>query len=496
MRKLLILALAMFLLLPACGGGMTIKSDSQAASYSQQYKKIVLYNGTIYKNGKKFGKYEVTNTDGVDELVTYKKMDGTVVATMELKGVSPETAVLNLSDGIAVTLKMREMEIDVNAEDGAIYLIKEMILTEPKEIITKNTVNNVEEQERLKAEHKEANTNLEIKNNDVKTNVTVTGNQVGNIDLRYGFKVGQKLHYKSIENTTIKIAMDMGVSGMDMGAMPLGKQMGGMTAKFMTETDFNLNIISINADKTANFETIINSFKVYSMPNKKLVASDYGMKGLKAKGIITNKGVVTFLEDIYIIKAKNGETLLVSGKASNKNGKLSTSASAQAGGEKVNVQATFDPKTGKLTGSSKVTKVKVKKPAKKVVKVTKEDNKIDILPKKIMGLFLLPENKISLGQKVTFSAPMMKVIFNATQGGKPDCLKLHSNFMTDKNNIPAGMDKEMMAMQPNMNAKIDARFNYKKGRLKSIEGVINTNLSVQGMKMDVHSEIKMKKQDK
>ncbi len=501
MRKLLILALAMLLLLPACGGGIGIKSDSEAAAYSQQYKKIVLFNGTIYKNGDKYGLYEVTK-DGVDELITYKKLDGTIVATMELKGVSPETATLKLASGSAVPLRMREMEIDVNKDDGAIYLIKEMILVKevkPVKVqnnVSSNEVNTKDEMVRVKAEHKEASTNLNVKADDVKTDVTVTGKKEGDIDLKYGFKKGQKIHYKSVENTTMKVSMDMGMPGMDMGAMPMGQKMGGMTVKVMTETDFNLNIISVNPDGSANFETVINSFRVYSMPEKKLVASDYGMKGLKAKGVITNKGVVTFLKDIYIIKTQKGETLLVSGKGSVKNGKVSTSASAQAGDEKVEIQATYNPKTGKLTSSAKVTKVKVKKPKKKLVKITKEDNKIDILPRRIMGLFLLPENKIALGQKVTFSAPMMKVVFNATQGGKPACLKLHSNFMTDKNNAPAGMDKEMMNMQPDMNAKIDAKFNYKKGCLKSIEGVINTNLSVQGMKMDVHSEIKMEKQDK
>ncbi len=54
----------------------------------------------------------------------------------------------------------------------------------------------------------------------------------------------------------------------------------------------------------------------------------------------------------------------------------------------------------------------------------------------------------------------------------------------------------MMAMQPRMDVKINAKFNYKKGGLRTIEGVINTNLSVQGMKMDVYSEIKMEKQSK
>jgi hypothetical protein len=113
-----------------------------------------------------------------------------------------------------------------------------------------------------------------------------------------------------------------------------------------------------------------------------------------------------------------------------------------------------------------------------------------------MNLFLLPENKIALGIKTTFSAPIMKVIINAKRGKKKECLKLHSNFMTDKTNQAKGMDKEIIAMQPNMNARVDAKFNIKKGYLKSIEGVINTNLSVQGMKMDIHSEIIMKKQDK
>jgi hypothetical protein len=470
---------------------MMIKSDAEAAAYSQQYSKIVLFNGVIYKNGDKYGKYEVTNTDPTDKIITYKTMNDAVVATMELKGVSPERAVLNLESGEATTLKMREMEIEVTEEDGAIYLIKEMILVKSEAVESDMEKDNVSSIEEVKADHKEATEEMnEVKTDDLAT-VKVTGNSEGNLDLRYGFKKGQKLHYKSVENTSIKVSMDSGMGGMDMG-MPMGDM--GMTAKFMIETDFNLNIISVNSDKSANFETVINSFKVYSMPGKKLMASDAGMKGLKVKGLITDKGVVTFLNDLYIVKTKNGETILVSAKASNKDGKLSASGTAEVDGEKVEVQATFNPKTGQLTSSTKITKVK--KPAKKEIKITKEDNKIEVLPKQIMQLFLLPENKISLGQTVNFSAPMLSVKFNADKGGNADCIKLTSSFKTDTTNLPEGMDKEMMAMQPNMDAKVNAKFNTKKGCLKAIDGIINTNLNMQGIKMSVHSEIKMEKQEK
>jgi len=491
MRRILLLALlSLFFILPACGGGAMYKDASQASAYSQKYNKLVLFEGVIYKNGKEYGKYEVTNTDPTDKMITYKKMDNTVVATMELKGVSPEKAILNLSDGIATELKMREMEIEVTEEDGALYLIKEMILTGSEVKTENNTESNKEAVTELKADHKEATGNLNSNTAPASgATIKVSGQSEGNIDLRYGFKSGAKLHYKSIENVTINISMGGGMANMGMPAMNMG-----MNSKFMIETDFNLNIISVNADKSANFETVINSFKVYSMPDKKLMASDAGMKGLKVKGIITDKGKVTFLEDLYLVKTKNGETLLVSGKADNKNGKLNTSASAQAGGEKVDIQASFDPKTGKLTASTKITKVK--KPAKKEIVIKKDDSKIEILPKKIMELFLLPENKISLGQKAEFSAPMMKVDFIAIQGGKPDCAKLESNFKTDKSNKMEGMDDEMLKMYPVIDAKINSKFNMKKGCLKAINGTITTTVNMQGMKMKVVSEIDMQKQDK
>jgi len=231
----------------------------------------------------------------------------------------------------------------------------------------------------------------------------------------------------------------------------------------------------------------IKNFKVYAMPNKVLIASDAGMKNLKARGVITDKGEVRFTEDLFLVKTKEGETILVANKVDNKNGKLVTSSSVEMDGEKVELKASFDPRTGEMTADFVTTKVKK---AKKVT-LKKDDSKIDILPKRLMDLFLLPQNKVAFGQKIEFTAPMMKVELTATEAKIADDVKLSSSFNTDKTNKIEGMDKEMMDAYPTMTANVDAVFNTNEGVLKSITADISTKISMAGMNIDITSDIKM-----
>ncbi len=484
-RKLfIVVTLALTIILGACTAPKMIQSQEEAKNLS--INKLVMYQGIIYKDGFEYGKFSEIKTDVLDELITYQKSDGTEVATLTLKGVSPETGELILSTGKRVILNKREMEIDVTKDDGALYLIKHMYLSKKA-----NVVNN----EVLESNSFDSNINFELKNKethgkiekkkDYKLNTKVVVNKIkGDLDLRYIFKAGNSYNYHSVENSSMMISMSA-IEGMGdlMGSA------GGAEHKMMTDTHFTLKIVSVNNDGSANFEMVINSFKSYLMPSKQLIASDAGMKGLKAKGIITPKGEVTFLEDVYIVITKKDERFLVKSKVS-ANG---VSATSQNGDEEVKVEASFDPKTGALTASVNHRKVK-RKPSVKVIKVTQEDNKIDILPKQLMKLFLLPKEKVAVGQKVTFKTPGLKSDFLVVSKDN-NLLKLKSNFKTDMKEMTNNMDPEMsndMQMNMKMNADVNYDFDIQNGVLEMVEGVINTTMKGNGMDMKLKSTITMK----
>lgn len=478
---------------------MQIKNHTEAMELSAKGK-LIMYEGVIYKDGLAYGKYTVTEPEIQHVIVTYKQMDGSDVANLILDGVAPEKAPLKLIDGKEITLNKREYEIEVTEKDGAIYLIENLILKKseqkkvektekkessgPKEVSLNDYNKNVDEQMKdNKTETAEFKTETKVEVKETKG----TGDY---FDLFYKFNKGDVLKYKSVENTTIKMSMGKieGMDGMpDMAGM--GNVMGGgdISQTFLSESDFSINITSVNEDKSANFEMNISSFKVYLMPNKTLIASDSNIntKDLKVKGKITNKGDVIFEEDVYILKTKDDKSVLVYAKLQ----KDGASAKVQAGDEEVSVYANFDPKTGKASAGV-MTNKKEKKAKTETVKVTQEDTRVDILPKEFMQLFRLPDEKLQANKKISVKMPLFKMNLtidkyeNNIANGKME-YSADSDYLKQQ-----GFGEIEISMMPEMNGNVDISFDNEKGVLKSIKGKSKSSMNA-GMKIDIETEVEI-----
>lgn len=462
---------------------MQIKNHTEAMELSAKGK-LIMYEGVIYKDGLAYGKYTVTEPEIQHVIVTYKQMDGSDVANLILDGVAPEKAPLKLVDGKEITLNKREYEIEVTEKDGAIYLIENLILKKseqkkvektessgPKEVSLNDYNKNVDEQMKdNKTETAEFKTETKVEVKESKG----TGDY---FDLFYKFNKGDVLKYKSIENTTIKMSMGK-MEGMDGG---------DISQTFLSESDFSINITSVNEDKSANFEMNISLFKVYLMPNKTLIASDSNIntKDLKVKGKITNKGDVIFEEDVYILKTKDDKSVLVYAKLQ----KDGASAKVQAGDEEVSVYANFDPKTGKASAGV-MTNKKEKKAKTETVKVTQEDTRVDILPKEFMQLFRLPDEKLQANKKISVKMPLFKMNLtidkyeNNIANGKME-YSADSDYLKQQ-----GFGEIEISMMPEMNGNVDISFDNEKGVLKSIKGKSKSSMNA-GMKIDIETEVEI-----
>lgn len=354
------------------------------------------------------------------------------------------------------------------------------------------------------------------KNNSPKVNpaksvsVTATAPKGAAVDLKYKFKKGAKYRYKVTDNSSISIKIG-GMPGMDgmpgmgnMGGMGMpGMNAGGMDQKFRTESDFTMKIVKVHGDGSADFITTVNSFNAFMLPSNQLMASAKGIKksALRVKGKITAKGQVTFLEDVYLIVTENNETLLVSQSAKiNKDGSATTSQTARAGDEEVTLKASFDPKTGRV--SAKVTTKKIKKVKRvKKVKVTQKDKRVDILPKQFMTMLELPAGKMAPGSNVTVKMPMTQadLLLISYKNGIAEVettLKTGGDVSKDQSDA-AGMGMAQMGeaqgMMPKISGKIKARFDQKRGVLKSVSGKITTSIKA-GVEMKTSSDVMMKLQ--
>lgn len=162
------------------------------------------------------------------------------------------------------------------------------------------------------------------------------------IELNYNWKFGQTYRFKT--NSVDKISM----SAMGMK----------MQDTFTLTSTFAIHIDNVQANGTAEGVIAVEAFKVTNKAGK-VMGSLSGLPKSALRNLIEidRKGNFKFKEIIYMVVDEKGDNMLVSAKVGPKGG----SASAQMGDEKVTVHASFDPKTGKLSGGYSVEKIK--KPA-------------------------------------------------------------------------------------------------------------------------------------
>lgn len=198
-----------------------------------------------------------------------------------------------------------------------------------------------------------------------------------------------ELRYRWTAGTTYRFAAD----SHDVVTM---SGVGLNTAMDMnTNSVFSLKIDKVKPNGTAQGTLSVESFEVKDDSGRVLA----GLAGLPKDAIknlveIDAKGNFTFKEIVYLVVDEEGQNLLVSGSA----GPSSVNASAQAGDEKVSVYASFDPKTGRLSGGYTVEKIAKEKKRKKVA-VAQDKPKVDVLPTQFLELLKLPDGDVTAANK-------------------------------------------------------------------------------------------------
>ena len=213
-------------------------------------------------------------------------------------------------------------------------------------------------------------------------------------ELAYKWKSGSTYRFST---TAVD---DISMSGLGMSIQD----------QFTTNSDFAIQIDSVQANGTAEGVVYVESFRVVNKAGHVMASlSDIPKEGLQSLVEIDRKGNFTFKEIIYMVITEKGENLLVSAKVGPNGG----SASAQANGEKMTLHAQFDPNTGKMSAGYTIEKIKQPPAKKKKVAVKQDSSKVDILPGKFLEMLKLPEGNIIPGERFSLKAGNMTVTTEA-----------------------------------------------------------------------------------
>jgi hypothetical protein len=227
---------------------------------------------------------------------------------------------------------------------------------------------------------------------------------------------------------------------------------------------------------------------------------------VKSEVKVDRKGNFTFLRKLQLVTTPTSNALVYANV--NENG---GSAGAEVDGEKVEVYAEFDPKTGKMKAGYSATTIS--KPKKIEVKEDEQSDEIDIIPYDLLQFLILPDGDVKMNDKIEVRAGLYTVnvvikTLTATQaviGQKistdknADMFEGSAKGESEEGSFDMGtfggtdgmdLDAEDQAaismtnsMAPTMNGELVSTFDVANGQFINSKGVITSTIDAMGVKM-------------
>jgi hypothetical protein len=359
------------------------------------------------------------------------------------------------------------------------------------------------------------------------------------VELNYKWKKGDTHRFSYEDDTTFEMAM-AGMAGMPgmPGMAAMGSAGGGM--KLKVQTVFRQKVLAVRPDGTADVELTVEKLDFFQGGQKVANISQVPPAARVVKAEVDRKGKAKFYKMVTLYM-KDERMILGVHKAHVGPRGAQASASATVGDEKVEVVASVDPRTGTVTAAMKTSAAPP--PALKAVQIKEEDPGIDVLPKHIFEMMVLPDGNMEPGSEARVAAPFGKLLvaLDAIEGGtarirtrldgqrvgvdaqpapsttaqkKPAEDEMDTGMEQDGSGEmganmggmnmggmnmggpPGGMgDAEggMPSAGMKMDADVTSGFDVAKGRLMTIGGTVAMDVDMGAGRMRTHSRINLKR---
>ena len=324
----------------------------------------------------------------------------------------------------------------------------------------------------------------------------------GAVNMNYKWVAGKKYTFVANQTDNVSTSM-MGMSMKD---------------QFKGTTKFLMAINAVDSKGNASGTLYLLDYKVVDSKGRVLASlANLPATAIKSDFKVDAKGNFTFVKKITLITTAQGNALVYANATDS-----SISVGGQAENVNVNVYAEFDPKTGALKAGYTI---KEAQPVKQItIKVDENTDEVDVLPYDYLSLLALPEGEVRQGDsfKVTTGTYTIDILAKNISNG---VAQLNYKMGTDKTKSIAGssataqsqnasmtmdmpnMDQMMSEMSdedkrdmeltkhlmPTMTMDFDSFFDGNAGMFSAVKGVLTTSYNAMGLKMEVVSNLEMKR---
>jgi hypothetical protein len=345
------------------------------------------------------------------------------------------------------------------------------------------------------------------------------------VEFNYTWKKGDTHRFLYEEDTSMEMSMG-NVPGMGaMAGMPAMPAMGGANVRVRLQSVFSQKVLAVRPDGTADVELTVERLDFFQGDKKLAALAKLPPAARVVKAEVDRKGKARFF-DMVTVYMQDEQVYVGVHKVKAGPNSVSSSASARVGDEQVELVAAVDPKTGRVTAAANVKKIP---PALKKVQIREDATKVEVLPKQIFEMLVLPEGEIEPGGKVSMSMPFGNYVVTLDELKDPvarlrqklDGQRMEVTAPTETGSAATegtegmGEDSDSMGMGSmdramggqigpaggtpvggmKMDADITYQFDVAAGRLLGIQGTTASDMSAAGMSgVKVNSRIRLERQ--
>lgn len=290
--------------------------------------------------------------------------------------------------------------------------------------------------------------------------VLFTAGTASAVEFNYTWKKGDVHRFQYEDDSKIEMKMPGGMGGMQMPGMQMpGMNMGdgGMSVQMKVQSTFSQKVLAVAPDGTAQVELTLEKMDLLQGGQRLAALNQIPPAARKVKAEVDRKGHARFFRMVTVY-VQEGRTLV--GVHDMKVGPRGASASMRAGDTRVDVVAAVDPKTGSVSLAMQEKKVP---PALKAVKVKAEDPGVDVLPRQLFEMMVLPEGQMEPGSRLEVSTPLgpLATTLSTLEGS---VAQLHTTVAQSMNAPASGNSDARPSEDASENSAPAAMGGYEHGR--------------------------------
>jgi hypothetical protein len=285
--------------------------------------------------------------------------------------------------------------------------------------------------------------------------------------------------------------------------------------RFTTRSAFDIFVTNVSANGDANGYLYLIDYNVSDSRGTVLATlKDLPANAVRSDFKVDTKGNFSFPHKISLVTTATSNVLVYTNEDNN------IQMAAEATDMKFDVYAEFDPKTGNLKSGYSFREGQALRQA--TVKIDENTDVVDVLPYDYLDMLALPDGAVTQGDKIKINAGIYQIDLLAKSIGNGTA-QMNYKMSSDKSkslidtktevktqdmNMLMDMSVESMmdidredkqamdiskAMMPNIDCDFDSFFNYNEGMFSNVKGIMTTTINAMGMKMQVKSNLEMKK---